>query len=349
MQKLYEQYLSIARSYLASESEGDLYRASLLSRRFIQEELGPHELCQAHMLALDELCLEREPAAQTAVHRKLMSLLLEAIMVYAEHHQEVRKLVADLRRSKDELTEKTAQLVQTGKMTALGEMVASVSHELNQPLNAIVIICEDLLRDIQKQRLKPEGVESDLREVVSQVRKLADIVDHMRVFARKTAGTRLEPIEVAIPVEGVFKLMGAQLRIQSVEVSLELEPGLRVLGDPNRLEQVLMNLVTNARDAISDNDPAKGKRIAVRTFARTDAQGEPLVVIEIRDNGSGMPAEVLRSLFQPFFTTKDPGRGTGLGLHVSNLIVKEHRGTFEVESQEGVGTAFRVLLPAARE
>lgn len=164
--------------------------------------------------------------------------------------EDIKQQRDEIERAYQELKETTAALVQNEKMVALGELTAAVAHELNQPLNAIKIICSDVLRDAQKGRFDIDSFIRDLKEVISQVNKMAEIIDHMRTFTRRTTGEVKEKVDINVPVEGVFKLLGQQLRTHNIEVIKELGQELYVLGDPIRLEQVFMNLITNARDAV---------------------------------------------------------------------------------------------------
>ncbi len=243
-----------------------------------------------------------------------------------------------------QLKEATAQLVQSEKLSALGELTAGVAHELKQPLNGIKIISQSLLKDIEKGQLEKEELGKDLEDVVNQITKMADIIDHMRIFTRTSEGTITEPIDINSLVEGAFTFLGQQLQDHNIEVGKDLSSDLpKVVGDPNRLEQVLLNLISNARNAVESNGKEK-KRIDIRTYA-ANTNGDSIVVMEVRDNGGGVPEYARKKIFQPFFTTNAPGKGTGLGLSVSNKIIEEHRGRIELDSTVGEGTTFRVILP----
>jgi PAS domain S-box-containing protein len=260
------------------------------------------------------------------------------------------RLVKELEKANRELKEATMQLVQSEKLSALGELTAGVAHELNQPLNGIKIICQSLLRDIEKNRLEEEDVGNDLTDIVNQVNKMAEIIDHMRIYARHTEGEPNQMVDVNSVIEGPFKLLDQQLKTHNIEVVRELAVDLpKVHGDPIRLEQVLMNLITNARYAL-DGCGKENKRIEIRTYKANNhgsATENSTVAVEVKDNGGGIPDHLREKIFQPFFTTKDPGQGTGLGLSVSSKIIEEHKGRIEVESEVGRGTTFRVILPIA--
>jgi C4-dicarboxylate-specific signal transduction histidine kinase len=243
-----------------------------------------------------------------------------------------------------ELKEATVQLIQSEKLSALGELTAGVAHELNQPLNGIKIIAQSILKDIEKNRFEEEEINRDLTDIVDLVNKMAQIIDHMRIFSRQTEGMTEDLIDINTLVEGPFTFLGQQLRNHNIEVMMELAPDLpKVMGDPIRLEQVLMNLITNARDA-TESCGKEEKRIEIRTYRADRGQD---VVAEVKDNGSGIPEDIRAKIFQPFFTTKQSGKGTGLGLSVSTKIIEEHKGRIEIESKVGEGTTFSVILPVA--
>jgi len=235
------------------------------------------------------------------------------------------------------------QLVQSEKLSALGELSAGVSHELNQPLNGIKITSQSLLRDIKKNRLEEEELEEDLSEIVNQVNKMAEIIDHMRVYTRNTEGNPREMTDVNTLIEGPFKLLDQQLKTHGIEVIKEFAVDLpKVACDPIRLEQVFMNLITNAKNSI--NSCGKdNKRIEIRTCESANRQA---VEVEVKDNGEGIPEHLRQKIFEPFFTTREPGKGTGLGLSVSHKIIAEHQGRIELESKVGQDATFKVILPA---
>jgi hypothetical protein len=171
---------------------------------------------------------------------------------------------------------------------------------------------------------------------------MAAIIEHMTLFTRRSDGSVFELTRVDEVIQNSFKLCGQQLRNHGIEVATECDPSLpEILGDPIRLEQVLTNLITNARIALQSTSKEE-KLITVRALHR---EADQSVSIEVADNGPGIPAAIRAKIFQPFFTTREPGKGTGLGLSVATRIVEEHQGRIELESQEGQGTLFRVVLP----
>ena len=241
-----------------------------------------------------------------------------------------------------ELQESTMQLIQAEKLGALGELTASVAHELKQPLNSIKIISQAILRDIEKKRFDEQGARDDLPEIIHQVDKMAEIIDHMRVFTRRPIDVPNEMVDFNRVIGDALKFVGQQLKDHNIDIVMELDSDLpKVLGDSVRLEQVVVNLINNARYAVEKNGKEE-KRIEVRTGKGSDGQ---TVSVEVKDNGIGIPEEAKKKIFQPFFTTKEPGKGTGLGLSVSKKILDEHKGTLEFSSNAGEGALFRLLMP----
>ncbi len=293
----------------------------------------------------------RDEKGRIIGHRSTMQDITEQKKMEEERERlikELQKMNKELKGSNQRLKEATGQLIQSEKLSALGELTAGVAHEMNQPLNGIKIICQSMLRDMEKNRFEEAEVGNDLTEIVNQVNKMAEIIDHMRIYTRHTEGTGSDMIDVNSVLEGPFKLLNQQLKNHNVEVVKELAPDLpEIAGDPIRLEQVFMNLITNARNAL-EICGREDKRIGIRTYKmnhQSSEQGNSVVAVEVKDNGEGIPEDIREKIFQPFFTTKEPGKGTGLGLSVSSRIIEEHGGRIELESKTGEGTTFRVILP----
>ena len=228
------------------------------------------------------------------------------------------------------------QLRQSEKLIALGELVAGVAHEVNNPLAGISAFAQLL----QEDSLTPEQ-----REAAQIIKREADravsVVRDLLTFARKT-GPRIVAIDVNSLIEQTLRLRGYGLRTEGIDVELRLASDLpRVRGDDRQLQQVLLNLIVNAEHAMT----AVARRVLT---LRTALEGRR-VVIEVSDTGTGMPADVQKRIFEPFFTTKTDGRGTGLGLSVSYGIIQTHRGTLTVQSAPGAGAAFRIALPTTAD
>lgn len=259
----------------------------------------------------------------------------------------INRTIDDLEKTNNELKDTYAQLVQSAKLSALGELTAGVAHELNQPLNGIKIISQSILRDIARDRFETTDLQDDLKDIVDQVNRMATIIDHMRVFTRRTTGSEIETLDIAEVIEGPLKLMGQQLKNNSIDITTTLDPDLpAVIGNPISMEQVFMNLISNAKNAMlkSSNSP---KQLLIHAYGipHDEVFDQAALVIAFKDNGEGVPDDIKAKIFDPFFTTNEPGKGTGLGLSVSNKIIAEHKGRITLDSTIGVGSEFKIILP----
>ncbi|HEX6060375.1 MAG TPA: ATP-binding protein [Gemmatimonadaceae bacterium] len=225
------------------------------------------------------------------------------------------------------------QLRQTEKLVALGQLVAGVAHEVNNPLTGISAFAELLLEEGLASEEQTESVRLIRKEAARAGRVIRDLL----VFAR-TSGPSHGPVDLNEVVEQALRLRLYGLRASGVEVELDLDHELPLIeGDAAKLQQVVLNLVVNAEHALLK---APQRRLRLRTCHRDGS-----IVLEVADTGEGMEPEVARRIFEPFFTTKPEGTGTGLGLSVSYGIVQAHGGDVAVDSTPGAGTTFRVVFP----
>lgn len=227
------------------------------------------------------------------------------------------------------------QLAQSERLAAMGQMLAGVAHELNNPLTAILGITE-ILRDL------PETSENARRQLElshRQARRAARIVQNLLDFSRPAAPQK-KPLDVNSLIERAAQLQEHTLRRNHVSLEWKPNPGLPlVLGDANQLIQILLNLITNAEQAI------RGVRESGRIEIELSGSGAG-VSIRVSDDGPGIKPDVLPRIFDPFYTTKRPGGGTGLGLSISQAIIREHNGNIEAAAPTSGGTVFTITLPA---
>ena len=255
--------------------------------------------------------------------------------------------------------DKARELYQHGRMISLSEMAAGVAHELNQPLNGISTFAEGLLIRMERGiKIDKKKIRSILNEILVQTERMSEIINHVRIFARDFESLPQQKITAKQIIQGCLKLVGTQLRDQQVDVSVKMHPAdLSFLVNEYQLQQVLLNLIYNARDAVDEKEeivkrenvyPDNNwyKKIEITAFQEKNGD-QGFHVIEVRDSGIGIPEDKMGNLFQPFFTTKEPGKGTGLGLSTSYGIISEYGGRIEAESCYGEGAVFRVLLPSA--
>ncbi len=243
-------------------------------------------------------------------------------------------LVKNLQQSLDELRDTQAQLLQSEKLSALGQLIAGITHEINNPLAAISGYAQ-LLR--MSDDIDPQ-TRQDVTRIYEQAQRAARIVRNLLTFAREHRAMQ-RPTDVNVLLQKTLELLAYQLRIEGISVELHLDPQtLVVMGDPYQLQQVFFNLIGNARDSMIEAHD--GGRLTVTT----ELVGNT-VRIRIADTGSGLTPEARQHLFEPFFTTKEVGKGTGLGLSICFGIVSEHGGRIYPGEETGVGAEFVVDLP----
>ena len=247
-----------------------------------------------------------------------------------------------------EMIEKDAQLIQASKMKSLGEMSAGIAHELNQPLNAIKMGSDFLgLMVEQNREIPPEHLREVVSEMSTQVDRAAEIINTLRAFGRK-AELIMERLDINKPIQAVFTLVVRQFELDNIRMDLQLsETIVPIMAHDNRLQQVFFNLVTNARDAITEKNERMPDSRAGRIILRTFQDGD-WVVAEVEDDGIGIVDGVRDKIFEPFFSTKESSIDMGLGLAITYGIVKDYGGEIELISQEGKGAMFRLRFPAAR-
>ncbi len=228
------------------------------------------------------------------------------------------------------------QLQQREKLSSIGLLAAGVAHEVNTPLTGVSSYTQMLLGMFSENDPK----HALLLKVRTQAERATNIVNNLLNFSRTGSATEFGEIDIARVLDDTLQLLEPQLRRNQIEILRSYDrDSPRVYGNSGKLQQVFTNLLLNARDAIPD-----GGRITISTSSSEDGS----LTIEVADTGVGIAPENVAKIYDPFYTTKGVGRGTGLGLAVSYGIVQEHTGHISVESTPGQGTSFRITLPTAR-
>jgi len=246
---------------------------------------------------------------------------------------EFEAFVNSLNSMLDELTRRTKELIQSKKMASIGILTSGVAHELNNPLNNISTSVQILLEELNEGDTQYQR--QQLEETERQVERARDIVKSLLEFARETDYI-LERVQVYRLVNNTLSLIRGEMH-DRVEIETDVPREIRADMDPRQIQQVLINLTTNAIQAMKT-----GGKLAIRAFRHPNKPG---VFIQVEDSGEGISEDDLPRIFDPFFTTKDVGQGTGLGLSVSHGIIKKHGGSIEVASKPGKGTVFTIFLP----
>ncbi|MBN8216886.1 MAG: PAS domain S-box protein [Spirochaetes bacterium] len=239
------------------------------------------------------------------------------------------------------------QLLENDKILALGTLAAGMAHEITQPLQGISMACETLRKRLSRGPADGALFDGKLAHVEGYVARIQRLIEHVRAFSRERRGEPPRPFDPRESLEGATSLMAAQFARHQVAFAVRAEETpLRVLGNPFDLEQVLLNLLTNAKDAVETRARAGAVEYRPSVELRLARDGQR-VLCEIRDNGVGIPPAIRHRLFEPFFTTKPVGQGTGLGLALCQGIIKDMGGTIDIESAADGPTLVRISLPEA--
>ncbi|HYF39093.1 MAG TPA: ATP-binding protein [Gemmatimonadales bacterium] len=298
--------------------------ASLIGRPW--QAFVPPEWSADLQRALDQQGVGREVELRTGER----TYAVTAVPISSTDHSAVVLLFDDQterRRLQD-------QLIQSEKMSAIGQLIAGIAHDLNNPLASVVGFA-DFLTEVPNI---PASIREPLAVVRDEAERASSIVRNLLGFARKQDHQR-RPTALKPLLDATFVLLRNQLMAQRVEAQIDIEPDLPMPDvDPNQIQQVFVNLINNAAQAIAST----GRPGNIMVRARRWLDG---VAIDIIDDGPGMSEALAAQVFEPFFTTKAEGEGTGLGLSISQGIVKEHGGRIMLSSEEGRGSTFTVQLP----
>jgi len=278
------------------------------------------------------------PAAFTQTDLQFLNALMtytayavDNARLFQEAQEATQRLQEVVEDQKLRLTLAQQQMVQAAKLSALGELVAGVAHELNNPLTVLIGVTDMLEEKV------PESLREHVGLLKDAVEAARHVVRGLLTFGRKMPLERRR-VDLGELLDRVLALTSAELRITDVAIEKEVEPGLpAVWADGNQLQQVLTNLVANAKQAMADVDGQRRLRVSMRRA------GAARVRILVSDTGPGIPPAIIASVFDPFMTTKP--EGTGLGLSISYGIIREHGGQLSVESPPGRGATFTIELP----
>jgi len=257
--------------------------------------------------------------------------------------------ITERRKAEEEKKRLESQLLQAQKMEAVGQLAGGVAHDFNNILTSIITYCYFLKMKMKKD----EPLSTYVDNILNSSEKAAGLIRNLLTFSRKQV-IHLRPVDLHDIIKNVEKILRRVLS-EDIELKTELtERVATVMADSVQIEQVLMNLVTNARDAMPDGGTLT---ISTDTFttgngsAKTqdNGKGETYAVLSVKDTGAGMDENIKGRIFEPFFTTKKMGKGTGLGLSMVYGIIKQHAGSVDVDSAPGKGTTFKVYLPVVQK
>ncbi|WHA41176.1 sensor histidine kinase [Agrobacterium larrymoorei] len=254
----------------------------------------------------------------------------------ARVNRDIKREIAERRQTEKQLRKTQKDLIQAGKLAALGQMSAALSHEFNQPLAAAKTYAESASLLIERGRV--EEASSNLSRISALIDRMAAISKHLRNFARKP-NERIGPVSLDTVVADTLEIVSARLKAADAVLQVDFGPDpLFVKAGPVRLQQVLVNVISNAADAV---EGLEDRRIDL-----TANRHEDRIVISVRDRGPGVPPAIMERIFDPFFSTKGVGKGLGLGLSISYNIVKDFGGRLSVTNLDGGGARFDIELEA---
>ena len=262
--------------------------------------------------------------------------------------KEIRDLNQNLeKRVQQELEARENQrmlLTQKSKLEALGRLSAGIAHEVNQPIARLSLGLDNILVRQEMNRLEESYLKEKCNLLFNDIERIKKIIDHIRIFSRDQREVEISYFSANEVIKNACMLLSTQYKNHHVYLELTLQNDLpKIMGNKFRLEQVIMNLLSNAKDAVEEKyeaNPDTKKQITVKTSSDTN-----WLIIEVIDCGVGMKKESIDKIFDPFYTTKDPSKGTGLGLSISYGIIQDMHGHFEVESKENEYSIMRILLP----
>jgi PAS domain S-box-containing protein len=235
-----------------------------------------------------------------------------------------------------------ASLIEASKMRAIGELVAGVAHEINNPLMASQTILYVILKNLPQD--SPERQRLELIKGCNA--RIEKIVEHLREFSRQTKPEFIL-IDINQPIENAMIMTGQQLINHNITIEKHLSEDLpKILGDVNQLEQVFLNLISNARDAMEDT--MEERKLTISSYS-VEENGNPYIAVSFKDTGAGIPKDNLDKIIEPFFSTKPVGKGTGLGLSLCFGIIESHSGRIEIQSEPARGTEVKVFIPANKD
>jgi PAS domain S-box-containing protein len=283
-----------------------------------------------------EVSSSRTEVGGEAVH----TLILRDVTDRKRAEEELRETAKQREQALTELRATTQQLWQAARLAGVGELAASIAHELNNPLGTVSLRVEGVLAKTPADDPRRKALEV----IEQEVERMGNLVANLLQFSR-AGRDQVSTVDVCEEVTKTIDLVAHHLRKRQIRVESDFGAGVPIIhADRQQLRQVFLNLFTNAADAM----PGGGRLVPrVRTGALPGSI--PAIVIEVTDTGGGIPADLLSRVFDPFFTTKEEGKGTGLGLAICKRIIEQHHGKLEIESTLGAGTTVRVTLPIRPE
>jgi PAS domain S-box-containing protein len=278
---------------------------------------------------------------------------VEAIALKVANIIELIKTRMELDVSNNELTTrikeisvKQQMLIQKSRLESLGELSAGLAHEINQPLSVMSMVMENIDYKLEQKEASESYLKNKFKTISQNILKIRELIEHVRIFSRDQGTIMFERVDINLVILNALSMIRSQLKNHDFKVTTDLSEDIGyAIGNPSRFEQVILNLVSNSRDAIEEKEKTNKmgnytKEIKIKTSVENKK-----AIVRIWDNGSGIPISNLQKIFNPFFTTKLGTKGTGLGLPIVYGIIREMKGEITAKSDEGVFTEITISLP----
>ncbi len=291
-------------------------------------------------LIKDEFIDEKNTRIIAEVNSKLL-------LQKKKHEAEVYRLktVELSKRVEEEINKREKQqqiIIQKSKLESLGQLAAGIAHEINQPLGLINIAIQNLFRKFNKKNITDEYLKDKSQFIDENIKRISQIIEHIRLFSRDQQDTENQKFSIAKTINDALSMMQVQCKNHNINIFKEFDStNPETLGNKYRFEQVILNLLSNAKDALNEKfdefDDSKQVILRLKTIADK-------IIIEIEDNGIGFDEQSLKHAFEPFYTTKDENKGTGLGLSICYGIISEMEGKISLKSEKGLFTIVTIEL-----
>jgi PAS domain S-box-containing protein len=237
------------------------------------------------------------------------------------------------------------QIRHSERMTGIGELATGMAHEINQPLNTISLIVDNIIYSIENQTITESYLKTKINKVFDNITRIKKIIDHVRTFSRDQDDFVQADFEINASIQNSISMISEQFSHKEIDLSFHPDKSIPILtGNGYRFEQVILNMLINAKDAIEEKKKRNGGKFKKKIEISTTLK-DKLIIVEIKDNGTGIAPEDIDKVLLPFFTTKAPGKGTGLGLSISYGIIKELGGEIGIQSDQKSGTTISIKIP----
>jgi PAS domain S-box-containing protein len=241
------------------------------------------------------------------------------------------------------------QLLQSERLAGIGELAAGIAHEINQPLNTISFSLDNLFDALKTHHTDVEYIQKKADKIFEGILRMRNIIDHVRTFSRDQENYIPMAFDISESITNALSLVSEQYKKQGIMLETQLEnTTYHPIGNIYKFEQVILNLLSNARDAIEER-LAKSTDLFTGAISISTIQNATELITSVKDNGIGINADKIARVILPFYTSKEAGKGTGLGLSISYGIIKEMNGEIRIDSKPGEGTSIHVILPVINQ